>query len=235
MVEAVQRFDERALTVKIHATGNGSTRLALDAIQAARGNSDKRIKHEIAHCNGVHPGKPFYFPYNYSTGLTRIDDFARFAAQNVTAELSPAIFFDHPVTSASNGAINWDFTTFLNTRTHPITVGSDWGSRGDPCLLPTVHHVARRVGEWAIVQDSSISEIKEEAGARKVLEILTKNGAEAVGLDAVSGSIEVGKRANFIMLDRDVVGDEQNVADFANVQVLKTWFEGELVWDAEMD
>lgn len=169
----------------------------------------------------------------HSTVLTRIDDFERFAAQNVTAELSPAIFFDHPVTAASNGAMNWDFTTFLKLQAHPITVGSDWGSRGDPCLLPTVHHVARRIGEWAVNQDSG--EVKEKAGARKVLEILTKNGAEAVGLDAVSGSIEVGKRANFIMLDRDVVGDEQNVADFANVQVLKTWFEGELVWDVEMD
>jgi predicted amidohydrolase YtcJ len=56
VVEAVQRFDARGLTVKIHATGHGSTRLALDAIQAARVGSDKRIKHEIAHCSGVHPG-----------------------------------------------------------------------------------------------------------------------------------------------------------------------------------
>lgn len=63
VVEAVKRFDERGLTVKIHATGNGSTRLALDAIQAARKTSNKRVKHEIAHCNGVHPGMPFVFVF----------------------------------------------------------------------------------------------------------------------------------------------------------------------------
>lgn len=38
------------------------------------------------------------------------------------------------------------------------------------------------------------------------------------------------------MLDRDVVsGDEDIIADFRNVKVLKTWFEGEVVWDAEAD
>lgn len=62
VVEAVQEFDRRGLTVKIHATGHGSTRLALDAIQAARANSDKNIKHEIAHCSGVHPGKSIHPP-----------------------------------------------------------------------------------------------------------------------------------------------------------------------------
>ncbi|CRG83405.1 hypothetical protein PISL3812_00756 [Talaromyces islandicus] len=215
VVEAVQRFDEKGLTVKIHATGHGSTRLALDAIQAARQNSNTNIKHEIAHCNCVHP-----------------DDLARFATQNVTAELSPAIFFDHPVTAASNGTMNWDFTAFLSVNTTSITVGSDWGSRGDPSLLPTVHHVARRVGQWSATKDSSAQENPVSRGAKLVLEMLTKNGAAAVGLDAVSGSIEVGKRANFIMLDKDILGEE---ADFANVKVFKTWFEGELVWDAETD
>lgn len=56
--------------------------------------------------------------------------------------------------------------------------------------------------------------------------MLTKNGAAAVGLNEMSGSIEVGKRANSIMLDRDIVGDvgEEVMADFENVKALKTWF-----------
>jgi imidazolonepropionase-like amidohydrolase len=54
--------------------------------------------------------------------------------------------------------------------------------------------------------------------------MLTKNGAAAVGLSEMSGSIEVGKHANFIMLDRDIVGDvgEEVMSDFENVKVLKT-------------
>jgi predicted amidohydrolase YtcJ len=73
VVEAVKRFDERGLTVKIHATGQGSTRLALDAINTARkSNVDQSrgiIKHEIAHCNGIHPGKSrvtYKSPHNYT-------------------------------------------------------------------------------------------------------------------------------------------------------------------------
>ncbi|OKL56880.1 hypothetical protein UA08_08028 [Talaromyces atroroseus] len=219
VVEAVKRFDERGLTIKIHATGHGSTRLALDAIKTARtGNQHDQaqgiIKHEIAHCNGIHP-----------------NDLDLFTKHNVTAELSPAMFFYHPLSRASNGAMNWDFASLLEARVHPITIGSDWGSRGDPCLLPKVHHVVRRVGEWAVKNSSSHNATESTSlGANLVLELLTKNGAAAVGLGDVSGSIEIGKRANFIMLDRDVVGGD---ADFENAKVLKTWFEGELVWDAE--
>lgn len=57
VIEAVKRFDARGMTVKIHATGRGSTRLALDAIEAARMNGRKLVKHEIAHCNGIDSGK----------------------------------------------------------------------------------------------------------------------------------------------------------------------------------
>lgn len=134
--------------------------------------------------------------------------------------------------------MNWDFARFLDVSAHPITVGSDWGSRGDPCLLPTVHHVARRVGTWSLKTQNKQGEAETETetaatrGAKLVLEMLTKNGAAAVGLESVSGSIEVGKRANFIMLDKNLVAED---ADFAHVKVVKTWFEGDLVWDAEME
>lgn len=62
VVEAVKQFDQRGMTVKLHATGPGSTRLAFEAIEAARkaNPSNRRTRHEIAHCNGIHPGK--YFP-----------------------------------------------------------------------------------------------------------------------------------------------------------------------------
>src|SRR6185295_14210516 len=36
VLAAVDRYDERGMTVKIHCTGHGSTRIALDAIETAR-------------------------------------------------------------------------------------------------------------------------------------------------------------------------------------------------------
>lgn len=136
--------------------------------------------------------------------------------------------------------MNWDFVRLLEAQVDPITVGSDWSSRGDPYLLPKVHHVVRRVDKWAKETDSNDDLLKSQRnatssslGANLVLKMLTKNGSAAVGLSD-SGTIEVGKRANFIMLDRDIVDEGgETVADFENVKVLKTWFEGDLVWDAE--
>lgn len=51
-----------------------------------------------------------------------------------------------------------------------------------------------------------------------MLEMLTKNGAAAVGLSEQSCNVEVGKGANFIMLDRDIIGEGcETVADFADM------------------
>lgn len=40
------------------------------------------------------------------------------------------------------------------------------------------------------------------------------------------GSIETGKKANFIAVDRDFSRGE-----FSGARVLKTWFEGKMVWE----
>ena len=56
--------------------------------------------------------------------------------------------------------------------------------------------------------------------------MLTLAGAKAVGKEEVVGSIEVGKKANFIAVDRNVARGE-----FEGAKVLRTWFEGEVVWE----
>jgi predicted amidohydrolase YtcJ len=57
LAEAVSRFDARGMTCKIHCAGQGSTRLALDVYEQVRARNPGGPKHEIAHCNAVHPGK----------------------------------------------------------------------------------------------------------------------------------------------------------------------------------
>lgn len=56
VADAVLKFDQQGRTVKIHCTGQGATRLALDAIQAAREANPNGPRHEIAHNNGVSDG-----------------------------------------------------------------------------------------------------------------------------------------------------------------------------------
>ena len=52
-----------------------------------------------------------------------------------------------------------------------------------------------------------------------------------MGWDKELGSIEEGKVANFIVLDRNLF--EIPIRDISETRVLKTIFEGKLVFDAE--
>lgn len=55
--DAIAKYSERGMTVKIHCAGRGSTRLSLDAIEMARKKDPNGPRHEIAHSSSVHDGE----------------------------------------------------------------------------------------------------------------------------------------------------------------------------------
>ena len=67
---------------------------------------------------------------------------------------------------------------------------------------------------------------------RDAIEAYTINGARYLKLDGVAGSIETGKSADFIVLDRDILtlADAGKADDIARTQVLKTYFMGREVY-----
>ncbi|KAH7348160.1 amidohydrolase 3 [Pyrenochaeta sp. MPI-SDFR-AT-0127] len=198
VAEAVAEYDRRGMTVKIHCTGHGATRMALDAIEEARKINPGGPRHEIAHNSGVSE-----------------EDYSRYAKLNVTAEMSPAFFFGSDFEKNSNGLADWNFAKMRSSNAH-ITIGTDWGAAPTPNILDFIGNILEELGDGSV-----------ERGAEIACEILTLNGARAVGRDADVGSIEVGKKANFIVVDRDL-----SQGKFAGAKVLRTYFEGEKVWDA---
>ena len=65
----------------------------------------------------------------------------------------------------------------------------------------------------------------------QTLKCLTINGAISLGLQKERGSIEVGKYADFVVLDKDVLTQEKtNKKDIFNTKVSCTWFEGTQVY-----
>lgn len=198
--EAVQEYDSKGMTMKIHCTGHGATRLAMDAFEAVREKNPNGPRHEIAHCSGVHD-----------------DEYKRFRTLNVTAEMSPAFFFKHPVTEASGGLMDWNFPKMLAANAH-LTIGSDWGAGPSPDILPCLVDVVSDVGGGDMA-----------LGGERLCRMLTLAGAEAVGREKEFGSIEVGKKANFIAIDKDLSRGE-----FEGANVLTTWFEGEIVYERDL-
>jgi predicted amidohydrolase YtcJ len=64
----------------------------------------------------------------------------------------------------------------------------------------------------------------------QALEIFTLGGARAYRLETVTGSIEVGKSADLIVLDQNLF--EIPIESVSDTRALQTYFEGELVYSA---
>ncbi|KAL4798093.1 amidohydrolase-like protein 3 [Aspergillus venezuelensis] len=194
----------------IHATGEGSVRMALNVLGKVRSLNKDGPRHEITHCNAVHP-----------------DDTPRFAPLPITAEMSPAIFH-HDTANQDPRLARWDFPSMLSSKAH-VTIGSDWLVTATPNLFPCAGGISEKIGfAFRPDQDDSLTDLQR--GSRIVLRILTLGGAEAVGAQHRVGSIEVGKKANFIAVDKDL-----SEGHFADARVLQTWFEGRVVYSARDD
>lgn len=142
------------------------------------------------------------------------DDLDRLAPLGVVAEMSPAIWqIKGPLTASLAGA--WPFRSLLE-RGVTMTIGSDWVVLPSPNLFPAI-------GGMLDHGDQSIS-------VADALQIATINGARAAGWGAVAGSIEVGKMADMIVLDRNLF--DVSPDQVAATRVLLTVFEGREIYKA---
>ena len=68
----------------------------------------------------------------------------------------------------------------------------------------------------------------------QALKCLTINGAISLGLQEERGSIEVGKYADFVVLDKNVLELEAQgkQKEIFQVNVTSTWFEGKQVYQS---
>jgi predicted amidohydrolase YtcJ len=66
----------------------------------------------------------------------------------------------------------------------------------------------------------------------EVIEAYTISGARQLNIAADAGSLEVGKSADFIVLDKDIfaLAERGHADDIAKTRVLQTWFQGKQVY-----
>lgn len=65
----------------------------------------------------------------------------------------------------------------------------------------------------------------------EIIKAATYGGAYSMYLEDEIGTIEVGKKADLVIMDMDITNSD--IEDVANVQIMKTFFDGKLVWDAD--
>ena len=178
------------LQVNTHAIGDLGNRVALDAYEAAAevmGNSTGR--HRIEHAQIVHP-----------------DDILRFRELDVIAAMQPThatsdMYWaeDRVGSERLEGAYAW--RSFLDEGV-PLAFGSDFPVESVNPLLGFYAAVTRQDAEgWpegGWLPDQRVS--RDEA-----LRAFTIGAAFAAFQESELGSIETGKRADFVVLTRDIM------------------------------
>ena len=209
-------LDSRGYRVKLHTAGDASVRLALDAIaemRAVNGQSGRHV--ELAHAGYVAP-----------------EDVSRFAALQAVPDLSPVLWHPSGINDAIVSVVGERARRYFPVRDFIdsgalVIAGSDWPAVGEnaspwggiEALVTRAHPQGTRPGTLWPEQAITLAE---------AVRIYTRNGAHAIGMAHMTGAIEAGRYADFIVLDRNLF--EVPIGDVSETQVQETWFMGRRVW-----
>lgn len=206
--------EQKNIRVKIHCTGDASTRAALDAIDVLRSFNGPGLQHHIAHATFIDPA-----------------EIPRFAELNVVADLSPPLWFPSVIIEA----IRTTVAQPVVDRMAPIRSlldagaliagGSDWPVVPDPNPWPAMQGMVTRRDPSGRLEGALVPE--QAIGVQDALRAYTINAAQATGLADRAGSIQAGKSADLAVLDRRVF--DIDPAELGQTRVLQTWFEGRCV------
>jgi predicted amidohydrolase YtcJ len=214
----IAALDKHGFTVKIHTAGDGAVRIALDAIEAVRQrNGRSGLRHQLAHAGYIHP-----------------DDVPRFAELNVTADLSPYLWYPRPIIDSIVGAVGerayhyWPIKDLLASGAD-VCIGSDWPSAAasmDPWPALEAMVTRRHPG-----RDETETLWGEQAiSLEQALEIFTLSGAKAYRLEQLTGSVEVGKSADLLVLNQDLF--RVPASRISETRPALTLFEGKTVYSS---
>jgi len=210
---AVTAIDARGFQVHFHAIGDRAVREALDAVEAARAaNGPGRGRHHISHLQVVHP-----------------DDVPRFRALSVIANCQPlwACYEPQmteltlPFLGPERAGWQYPFGSLLRSGTQ-LCFGSDWPV-SSPNPLWEIHTAVNRTVPPGYPYGGTGEEEPflpaERIGLAAALAAFTIGSAYVNHAELETGSIEVGKQADLVVLDRDLFGHPADEIALAQVDL----------------
>jgi predicted amidohydrolase YtcJ len=211
--DIVAAADAEGFIVHVHSIGDAATRLILDAFQHARDvNGVHDARYQVTHVQLVTP-----------------EDIRRFAELSVIAVPQPFWFskgpfyskIEAPYLGEERASHEYPMQSFFDAG---VTVAS---ASDFPVTVPfdPLSGIERGVTRSYRPDDPAmVLGPEERASLEEMIASFTINGAFACRLDTFLGSIEVGKAADLVVVDRnlfDLAPDE-----IGDAKVLLTLFEG---------
>ena len=232
-LEYVRRMHLAGFNLHIHVIGDRALRTALDAIEAARAADGIDSTHDsLAHVQLAHPddiariGKDHLFvafTYSWATvdlayDMTIVPFLQKVIGNSYESRHVPGSYYEentYPFRSTKEaGGI--------------LVAGSDApvGGRDPRPFVNIAGALTRRI------RGQPVLNAKQTLTIREVLDAYTINGARMLGRDREIGSLEPGKSADFVILDRDIIAlaDGGRADDIAETRVRETWFRGRRVY-----
>lgn len=212
-------LDAAGIQLHAHAIGDGAVRQFLDALEAvaaANGERDRRAL--LAHIEVVDP-----------------DDVPRFAELDAYADFQPLWAYPDeyiqdltwPVIGEERSESLYPIGA-LHDAGATIVAGSDWSvSSMNP--FEAIEVAVTRQDPWE--DEGEVLTPQHRIDVMTALRAYTSSGAKASFSEETSGSLEVGKKADFILVDQDPLSVDSYA--LSDIVVLETWLDGERVYSVE--
>lgn len=224
-----QAAQEKDFSVHFHAIGDRAVRTALDAIEALPTSSNGHSRHSMTHIQLIQDDDierlgrlkvPVAFTYGWA---------------NRTRDYETTVVPFIEKLDSLEGMYNPQSYYYSNV--YPTKAIRDAGgilAAGSDAPVETENPrpfynvamaVTRDIGEGPMNPEQRIN-------IYDAIDAYTINGARLLDQDAVTGSLETGKKADLIVINQDIIrlAEEGNPQAISATRVLQTWFEGKLVY-----
>jgi len=215
-------FEENDIRMRIHACGDGAVRNTLDLFEHAKAKAPgHELRHTIEHIEVIHP-----------------DDIERFGKDSsVIASVQPdhmwsLIFEEHPfhkILGPERCKHTYPFKTLLDRGT-VLAFGSDHPIAGLNPMNGLYRAVTRLAedrqpeGGWSPWEKLSIADS---------IKAYTIGSAYQMYNENITGTLEKGKLADIVVLDRNLF--DVDPEEILETNVVLTMFDGKIIYEKEVD
>jgi len=215
----ITEFEKVGFQIHIHAVGDKGTKVALDALEASRNtNNLSGTRNTIAHLYLIHPDDIPRFPE-----LEVIPNYQAFWAHKAYGwygDIKDSL-------GDQRAESMFPFATLRDAGAR-IVIGSDW---------PVTTYKPLKIIETAVTREdpsggSRLLNEDERLDLETVIEAYTINGAYLMQQEDITGSIEVGKFADLVVLEENLFDIKPH--NIGEVKVLMTLFEGKEIFNNDL-